>query len=442
MVATEKNIINPIQYLQKTSLSGASLMVEFRSERSKYSFYLEGENLLYASNSILIDNILERNLKYLSHRVPKLKQIWNQINSNLNDDEIDANGSHLSREFRKIIWLAQKKHLSSEQISLLGKRISQEVLESLLLIEKISITQVKIKDYKFPAIYKHNLKDLVKDSKKKIIQWQYFMPEIDSPYQRPYLGCLPNNNTHDQLSTSDREKLGRILKGFNFRELAALLNVDELAIAKRLYPLILRKTIILRNPKSQLGYLPKLSEYSFVNRQGQPTGAKTPTPTKPQPQAQPQASRAAPQTKPAVKTEEPKEAILPTSATQQSSKTYNIACIDDSLTVLNSIKQFLNQDNIAVFPINNPAKAMMLMNRIKPDLIFMDIGMPLIDGYQLCSLLRKNSDFKDVPIIMLTGNTGIINRAKAKMSGATDYMTKPFTQDDLLKITFRYLSDL
>ncbi len=50
-----------------------------------------------------------------------------------------------------------------------------------------------------------------------------------------------------------------------------------------------------------------------------------------------------------------------------------------------STKEFLDQDNIAVFPINNAAKAMMLMNRIQPDLIFMDIGMPLIDGYQLCS---------------------------------------------------------
>lgn len=68
----------------------------------------------------------------------------------------------------------------------------------------------------------------------------------------------------------------------------------------------------------------------------------------------------------------------------------------------------------------------------------MDIGMPLIDGYQLCSLLRKNNNFKDIPIIMLTGNTGFIDRAKAKIAGATDYMTKPFAQDDLLKIIFRY----
>ncbi len=125
---------------------------------------------------------------------------------------------------------------------------------------------------------------------------------------------------------------------------------------------------------------------------------------------------------------------------EQTLKTYKIACIDDSPTVLDSIKEFLNQDNIFVYPINNAPKAMMLMNRIKPDLIFMDISMPLIDGYQLCSLLRKNAIFKNIPIIMLTSNTGIINRAKAKMSGATDYMNKPFTQDDLLEIAFRYLS--
>jgi twitching motility two-component system response regulator PilG len=124
-----------------------------------------------------------------------------------------------------------------------------------------------------------------------------------------------------------------------------------------------------------------------------------------------------------------------------SEKSYKIACIDDSPIILKSLSAFLNRDNITVFPIANAAKAMMLLNNVKPDLIFMDVNMPLIDGYQLCSLLRKNNNFKDIPIIMLTGNKGFIDRTKAKMSGATDYMTKPFKQDDLLKIIFRYLSD-
>jgi two-component system, chemotaxis family, response regulator PixG len=69
----------------------------------------------------------------------------------------------------------------------------------------------------------------------------------------------------------------------------------------------------------------------------------------------------------------------------------------------------------------------------------LDVGMPRVDGYELCRLLRKHPLFKKIPIIMVTGNTGLIDRARAKMSGTTDYMTKPFTQADLLKMVFRHL---
>jgi two-component system, chemotaxis family, response regulator PixG len=62
-----------------------------------------------------------------------------------------------------------------------------------------------------------------------------------------------------------------------------------------------------------------------------------------------------------------------------------------------------------------------------------------VDGYELCRLLRKHPMFKKTPIIMVTGNTGLIDRARAKIAGTTDYMTKPFTQDQLLKMVFRYL---
>ena len=77
--------------------------------------------------------------------------------------------------------------------------------------------------------------------------------------------------------------------------------------------------------------------------------------------------------------------------------------------------------------------------RINPDIILLDVGMPTIDGYKLCSMLRKHPAFKKTPIVMVTGNTGIIDRAKAKMAGSNDYMTKPFTQAGLIEMVSRYL---
>jgi twitching motility two-component system response regulator PilG len=120
-------------------------------------------------------------------------------------------------------------------------------------------------------------------------------------------------------------------------------------------------------------------------------------------------------------------------------KLYTIACIDDSQTVLNSIKHFLDENTFSVVMINDPVKALMQILRSKPDLILLDVEMPSLDGYELCSLLRKHSAFKSTPIIMVTGRTGFIDRAKAKIVRSSGYLTKPFTQSELLKMVFKHL---
>ncbi|MBD2448456.1 response regulator [Nostoc sp. FACHB-152] len=127
--------------------------------------------------------------------------------------------------------------------------------------------------------------------------------------------------------------------------------------------------------------------------------------------------------------------------TQQLSKKslYTIACIDDSQTVLNSIKLFLDENTFSVVTINDPVKALMQILRSKPDLILLDVEMPNLDGYELCSLLRRHSAFKNTPIIMVTGRTGFIDRAKAKIVRSSGYLTKPFTQSELLKIVFKHI---
>lgn len=122
-----------------------------------------------------------------------------------------------------------------------------------------------------------------------------------------------------------------------------------------------------------------------------------------------------------------------------SAKVYTIACIDDSPTVLQAINAFLDDRSFSVVLINDPIKALMQIIRSKPDLILLDVTMPNLDGYELCSLLRKHPSFRNTPVVMVTGNTGFIDRAKAKLVGASGYLTKPFTQTDLIKIVFKHL---
>lgn len=128
-----------------------------------------------------------------------------------------------------------------------------------------------------------------------------------------------------------------------------------------------------------------------------------------------------------------------TSQPNVSKTLYKIACIDDSQTVLNSIKHFLDESKFSVVMINDPVKALMLILRSKPDLILLDVEMPSLDGYELCSLLRRHPAFKQTPIIMVTGRTGFIDKAKAKIVRSSGYLTKPFTQSDLLKMVFKHI---
>ena len=120
-------------------------------------------------------------------------------------------------------------------------------------------------------------------------------------------------------------------------------------------------------------------------------------------------------------------------------KVYTIVCIDDSPTVLTAIQTFLDEQIFHVVGFSEPLKALMQILRTNPDLILLDVEMPNLDGYELCSLLRKHSYFKDVPVIMVTGRKGFIDRAKAKMVRASGYLTKPFEQSELLKIIFQHL---
>lgn len=109
-----------------------------------------------------------------------------------------------------------------------------------------------------------------------------------------------------------------------------------------------------------------------------------------------------------------------------------IACIDDSKTTQRHVKLTLEASGYQVLNLTKPATALTTLARQKPALILLDINMPDINGYELCKMLRNSSFLKDIPIIMLTGRDGIVDKLRAKMVGATDYLTKPFDPQQLI----------
>lgn len=118
-----------------------------------------------------------------------------------------------------------------------------------------------------------------------------------------------------------------------------------------------------------------------------------------------------------------------------------IVCIDDSPAVLQVIKSFLDEEFFSVTCITDPLQAFMKVIREKPDIILLDITMPHLDGYQFCSMLRKNAEFKKTPVIMVTSRNGFIDKARAKMVRASGYLSKPFAQEELLKILCKHMND-
>ena len=117
-----------------------------------------------------------------------------------------------------------------------------------------------------------------------------------------------------------------------------------------------------------------------------------------------------------------------------------IACIDDSKTVQRNVKLVLEASGYQVLGLMEPARALTTLARQKPTLILMDISMPEIDGYELCRLLRRSSALSQIPIVMLTGRDGLIDRLRARMVGANDYLTKPFEPQQLVSMVQKLIN--
>lgn len=110
-----------------------------------------------------------------------------------------------------------------------------------------------------------------------------------------------------------------------------------------------------------------------------------------------------------------------------------VMVIDDSNTIRRSAEIFLTQSGCTVLLAEDGFDALSKIADHKPDLIFVDIMMPRLDGYQTCSLIKKNPRLSATPVIMLSSKDGLFDRARGRMAGSDEYLTKPFTKDSLLK---------
>jgi len=109
-----------------------------------------------------------------------------------------------------------------------------------------------------------------------------------------------------------------------------------------------------------------------------------------------------------------------------------VMVIDDSQTIRRTAETLLSREGYTVVTAQDGFEALAMIADHRPDIVFIDIMMPRLDGYQACALIKGNPKFRSTPVIMLSSKDGLFDRARGRIVGSDEYLTKPFTRDDLL----------
>jgi twitching motility two-component system response regulator PilG len=236
-----------------------------------------------------------------------------------------------------------------------------------------------------PQLTTLEIAPLVAKITKQVQEWKQLYPHIQSTEQLPNLADIAKLGA--SLPEVTVKKLHSWADGkTSLRQLARYLNRDILTVAKAIYPYIQQGWLQLVYSEA---YHPKKQKHNWE---------------------------------------------------QVENYKGRIVCIEDTLVICETIESILKSNGYEAISITNPLQALSLVFQIQPDLILCDIAMPELDGYEICAMLRHSTAFRIVPIIMLTGKDGFIDRVRARMVGATDYLTKPFTDQELLMLVEQYLN--
>jgi two-component system, chemotaxis family, response regulator PixG len=382
-IAPNNTALSTVDLLQDLASRKACGVLIASANGISWFIYFNDGKIIYANFSV---DPLDRLERYTS-KVLRFNQqnIDENIFKKLRQDTIDLslNDYFPSYDYQALYSLACRKYFSEKDFGRIVGKITKEAMVSFILLTTFSFEFVP-DTRRFPILWSTDFLSLVQECRNELVDWQSLRSKISSPYQRPFLVA----------SHQDQNKykyLEKFLVGLDFNHLSLHLNRPAIRIAQSLDLLIVDGVVGLYPPNSQYAKLP-----GIVNNPGSSF-----------------------------------EAI--------NTNQYKIICIDDSPATLQRMDDFLDSTYFQTFPVQDPLAALGKIINIKPHIILMDIDMPSINGYKLCTMVRRNQQFQNTPIIMVTSNSGMIDRARAKFCGATDYLTKPFTQNLLNEMVFQYL---
>ncbi len=409
---------SPVRALEHFCNNKATGRLQLFSDEVAWIIRLESGKITYARHSVEPFEHLVCHIRHMSSQVPSLnKEFRTQICTLFEDASLISQkpidpeeATYRCGEYEALCWLATQEHMHGDRMAEMVEGMIKEAIEPLFWLTEVSY-QFSDRLGNSLTLCRLDLETLISDCQTRFKLWQELSPQVWSPFQRPFY--CEQTAKNKGLDPNLREKFKKMLNGFSFRHLSVLMRQNELKIAKSLMPYVNQGVILLREPQS--AKLPRV------------------------PEELPEAlQKSTPILSSFFRSELPPESLINQDPMEQS--TYTIACVDDSPTVLTEIGRILNASDFKFVAISDSLKAPIQLVKLKPDLILLDVNMPNVDGYKLCGLLKNNPDLKNTPIVMVTGNSGIVDRAKAKLAGSSDFLTKPFTHEGLLKMVFRHLS--
>ncbi len=404
---TLTNVLNRLSHLQENSC----LQITYNS--TTFFIHFNGGKLIYATNSLAPFERLERHLRRLSNQNPQLStSVIKQPRLNLANDL--QSYTQFPSDYQGIIWLLDQGHLETQEAVTLLRRITREVFESFLCLPDTCQYKFVPKLQTFQELCQFDFPAYSEQCQKRLESWQAFAEKIWSTYQRPYL-VTEKTKAISNLTAEQNQTICQLLKGLNFRQISAILDLDELVIAKLLYPSMLDNTIVVRDPKAPFDQLPTLHHKKTVDAnqtldsdwRGEDSGFQINSHSK--------------QTVIALE------------------DIWKVAYVDDEKSFHSLVEKYLDKSLFSTLTIQDAMEAFSKLIEFQPDLIFLDVNMPHLNGYELCTLLRNHQNFKATPIIMVNEAQGLINSTKFRLAKATDSLAKPFNRTQVLNIIFKYL---
>lgn len=118
-------------------------------------------------------------------------------------------------------------------------------------------------------------------------------------------------------------------------------------------------------------------------------------------------------------------------------KKVKVLVVDDSRTIRSTAETLLGKEGFAVITAEDGFDALAKIAEDRPDIVFVDIMMPRLDGYQTCTLIKGNPKFRDIPVVLLSSRDGVFDRARGKLAGSEHYLGKPFSREELVDLVRR-----